>query len=174
MYLLLFMIFLFCHMYGNKILSKSKIALGKSIKNFDVIDSGHRWWWHWQHPTGVSSCRWYCTWWTCIIRLETCTTFRYLVKWNNRCNLKFLVYQKIRPEVGEKLLKQGITSIDQLGKKDKPKKIEKVSVVKNVQKVVLPKKKPIVFHPIPIYHYVPYFRHTFSHHTTQRHRHYFY
>ena len=101
--------------------------------------------------------------------------FRMIVKWiNSRGNSKFLVYQKIRPEIGEKLLKQGITNIEQLGKKEKTKKIEKVSVVKNVQKVVLPKKKPIVFHPIPIYHYIPYFRHTFSHHTTQRHRHFFY
>ena len=93
---------------------------------------------------------------------------------NFGCNFKFSVYQKLRPEIGEKLLEQGITSLEQLSTKDKPKKVEKVSVVKSVQKVVAPKKKPIVFHPVPVYHYIPYFRHTFSHHTTQRHRHYFY
>ena len=75
-----------------------------------------------------------------------------------------VVYENVRPEVGEKLLKQGITSLKQLSKK-KDKKVKK--------KKIKPKKTPIIFKPYPVYHYIPIYRNTFSHHATERHRHFF-
>ena len=82
-----------------------------------------------------------------------------------------LVYQNLRPEIGEKLLQQGITSLDQLSQRKKPPK-ETIIERNIVQKSPIKPKR--VIYPFPVYHYVPYFRHSVSHHINENHRHYFY
>ena len=82
-----------------------------------------------------------------------------------------LVYQNLRPEIGEKLLQQGITSLDQLSQRKNPPK-ETIIERKIVQKTPIKPKR--VIYPVPVYHYVPYFRHSVSHHINENHRHYFY
>ena len=81
-------------------------------------------------------------------------------------NLSHVVYEKLRPEVGEKLLKKGISSLKQLSQNKETKD-------KSDKKPLKLKKKPIVFKPYPVFHYYPIFRNTFSHHVRERHRHFF-
>merc|ERR1711879_335482 len=82
-----------------------------------------------------------------------------------------IVYQNLRPEIGEKLLQQGITSLDQLSQRKNPPK-ETIIERKIFQKSPIKPKR--VIYPVPVYHYVPYFRHSVSHHINENHRHYFY
>ena len=82
----------------------------------------------------------------------------------------------IRPELKENLLKQGITSLEEAGYLENERKTQQESkalIAEEKLAVVKPPRR-IIFHPVPVYRYVPYWRHSVSHHVSERHRHFFY
>ena len=85
-----------------------------------------------------------------------------------------IVYQNLRPEIGEKLLQQGITSLDQLSEKKKSKPFKKTLAETKVAISAPIRPKRLTYFPVPVYHYVPFYRHSVSHHINENHRHYFY
>ena len=82
----------------------------------------------------------------------------------------------IRPELKENLLKQGITSLEEAGYLDNARKTQQESKALVAEEKLAVGKPPrrIIFHPVPVYRYVPYWSHSVSHHVSERHRHFFY
>ena len=66
----------------------------------------------------------------------------------------------------------GITSLDQLSEKKKP--MEKILTERKVAIKVPITPKRLIHYPVPVYHYVPVYRHSVSHHINENHRHYFF
>ena len=81
----------------------------------------------------------------------------------------------IRPELKESLLKQGVRSLEEAGHLQQERKTKESKAVIEEQKVLAVKpRREIVFQPVPVVHYIPYWRHSASHHLSERHTHYFY
>ena len=81
----------------------------------------------------------------------------------------------IRPELKENLLKQGIASLAEAGYLENERKIKESKA--GIGEAKLSGVKPpggIIYHPVPVYRYVPYWRHSVSHQFSERHRHFFY
>ena len=75
----------------------------------------------------------------------------------------------IRPELKENLLKQGITSLEEAGylENERKNQVSKAVIAEEKLAVVKPPRR-IIFHPVPVYRYVPYWRHSVSHHVSER------
>ena len=69
-------------------------------------------------------------------------------------------------------MKLGITSLDQLSEKKKPPKKELADRKVSVKVPIKPKR--FIHYPVPVYHYVPHYRHSVAHYIHENHRHYFY
>ena len=81
----------------------------------------------------------------------------------------------IRPELKENLLKQGVRTLEEAGKVENERKtLDPEIVVKEEKLAVVKPRRKIIFHPVPVFRYIPYWRQTVSHHFSERHRHYFY
>ena len=81
----------------------------------------------------------------------------------------------IRPELKENLLKQGITSLEEAGYLENERKNKESEAVIGEKKLdVVKPARGIFYQPVPVYRYVPYWRHSVSHHVSERHRHFFY
>ena len=81
----------------------------------------------------------------------------------------------VRPELKENLLKQGITSLEEAGYLENERKTQQSKAVIGEEKLagVKPGRR-IIYQPVPVYRYVPYWRHSVSHQVSERHRHFFY
>ena len=80
----------------------------------------------------------------------------------------------IRPELKENLLKQGVRSLEDAGKTENERKTLDPEVVKEEAVSVVQHKRKVVYQLVPVFRYIPYWRHLVSHQFAERHRHYFY
>ena len=80
----------------------------------------------------------------------------------------------IRPELKENLLKQGVLSLEEAGKIENERKTLDPEVVREEAVSVVQPRRKVVYQPVTVFRYIPYWRHLVSHQFAERHRHYFY